>query len=62
MLPGVAGVVDVDSGKVGMNESLAFVSLLSPPMPGMLESVDPKFVELLTMGPSAWSYQPSESS
>ena len=56
MLPGVAGVVDVDSGKVGMNESLAFVSLLSPPMPGMLESVDPKFVELLTMGPSAWSY------
>ena len=53
MLPGVAGVVDVDSGKVGMNESLAFVSSLSPPMPGMLGSVDPKFVELLTAQASA---------
>ena len=30
MLPGVAGVVDVDGGKVGMNESLALVLLLSP--------------------------------
>jgi hypothetical protein len=45
MAPGFAGEVEVDSGKVGMNESLALVSLLSPPMPGIFGSVAPLLVE-----------------
>jgi len=62
MAPGSAGVVEVDSGKEGMNESLALALALSPPSPGIVGSGAPLFAELLTIGPSAWSYQPSESS
>jgi hypothetical protein len=56
------GVVEVGSGRVGMNESLAFVSLLSPPILGLPGSAVARLVELLTAGPSTWSYQSSESS
>src|SRR3954471_18498725 len=49
----LAGAVEVDNGRVGMNESFAFVLSSSTPL---------ALADGLTIGPLTWSYQPSESS
>ncbi len=55
MLPGLAGVAEIDSGRTGISESLALVSVSF--WPATLPVAD-----ALTIGPVTWSYQPSESS